>query len=383
MKTPPAPHVLQLIDGLNVGGAEVLLRDLTRGLRARGYRVSVGYSTPGPLAAEIAAAGIPLTRLPRLGRVDPLLLLGMLRLMRHDPPQVVHTHLFKSDFHGRLAARLSRVPVVVSTLHNSDAWARQPLLGRLYGLTARLADCNIAVAEEVRQYHLQHSHIPAEKVITIENGVDVGRFEVPAAAGLAVRQELGILPETPILGIIGRLAPQKDHATFLNAAALILHQLPTACFLVVGDGPLRADLHAQAQALGLEHALIFTGLRSDIPAILNALDLLVFSSRWEGLPVTLLEGMAAARPVVGSAVDGILGVVIPGVTAQIVPPGEPQALAQACLELFRDPERMRRMGAAGKQRVQERYSLEAMIDRTCQVYESWLARRSKGEQRNA
>ncbi len=371
-------HVLQMIDGLNVGGAEMLLRELAPGLQRRGYRVSVAYSTPGPLVADLQSLGLPLTRLPRLARVDPLLLGRMLRLMRQDPPHIVHTHLFKSDFHGRPAARLAGVPVVISTLHNSDPWARQPVLGALYAANARLADRLIAVSNEVREYYLEHTHLSPEQVITIDNGVDTRRFVGREAAGQQVRLELGLNPQAVVYGVIGRLKPQKDHANFLQAAAVIYRQLPQARFLVIGDGPLREELEAQTRQLGLEEAVIFTGLRSDIPALLAAMDVLVFSSRWEGLPVTLLEGMAAARPVAATAVDGIRTVSLPGETALLVPPADPQALAQACLRLGNDPQLARRMGQAGRARVVEHYSIDAMIDRITHEYSSLLQARGLG-----
>jgi glycosyltransferase involved in cell wall biosynthesis len=372
-------HVLHLIDGLNMGGAEVLLRDLTGGLVQRGYHVSVGYSTPGPLVDELAANNLRLTRLPRFARIDPSLLFGMLRLMRSDPPQVVHTHLFKSDFHGRLAARMAGVPVVVSTLHNADVWARRWPLGALYGATARFADKLIAVSDEVRQYHIDKTGIPAGKVAVVENGVDVRRFEGMQAAGQKIRAEFGISSESVVFGIIGRLKPQKDHITFLKAAAEVLHQIPSARFLVVGDGPLRAELKKLADELGLFPALVFTGLRSDIPAILAALDVLVFSSKWEGLPVTLLEGMAASKPVVATAVDGINGVALPDATALLVPPDNFPALAGACLRLAGDPALRSRLGHSGFERVSARYSLDAMIDQTAGLYNSLLRARGLGE----
>jgi glycosyltransferase involved in cell wall biosynthesis len=371
-------HVLQIIDGLNVGGAEMLMRELAPGLLKRGFRVSVAYSTPGPIAADLQAMGIPLTRLPRLARVDPILLLRMARLMRQDRPHIVHTHLFKSDFHGRPAARLAGVPVVVSTLHNSDPWARKLLLGSLYASTARLADRLIAVSDEVRDYYLAHTHLQPEKVVTIDNGVDIRRFSGQEAAGLAVRAEFGLKPEALLFGIIGRMKPQKDHLTFLRAAAEVYSQLPGSRFLVIGDGPLRSELEAETQRLGLEKVVIFTGLRSDIPALLAAMDVLVFSSRWEGLPVTLLEGMAAARPLAATAVDGIRTVAIQDVTALLVPPGDPEALAFACLRLGHDPALARRMGQAGRERVTAHYSIEAMIDRTANLYTSLLQRRGLG-----
>jgi len=354
-------HVLQIIDGLNVGGAEVLLRDLVRGLSGDRYRVSVCYSTPGPMVPEIEALGVPMTRLPRLARVDPLLLLRMCQTIRKDPPQVVHTHLFKSDFHGRLAARMCGVPVVISTLHNSDAWAKNALFGKLYGATSRFADRLIAVSEEVREFAIAHTDVESERVTTIPNGVPLQKFSDQEEAGMGLRRELGIAGDAPLIGIVGRLMPQKDHETFLQAAVQIHKALPQARFLIVGDGPLRDDLTARSAALGLEGPVLFCGLRKDIPAIMAAIDLLVFSSRWEGLPVTLLEGMAAARAVVSTAVGGVPGVMIDGQTGVLVPPGDPAALAQACVQVLANPDLRSKMGRAGRARVEAHYSIEAMV----------------------
>ena len=362
-------RILQVIDGMNVGGAEVLLVDLVRRLREAGHRVQVAYSSPGPMAARLAEMNVPLTRLPRFARVDPILLLRLMRLMRREKPDIVHTHLFKSDLHGRLAARWTGAPVVISTAHNNDSWAKRTPLGWLYGRTARLADRIIAVSEEVREYQIKYTFVPPEKIVTIDNGVDLRRFEGQDAAGRAVRAELGIDPDAPLVGIIGRLTEQKDHATFLQAAAQIRVAAPETRFLIVGDGPLRAELVEQARALKLDEAVIFTGLRSDIPALMAALDVLVFSSRWEGLPVTLLEGMAAARPIVSTAVGGVPGVVGDGDSALLVPAGISSVLADAVVRVLRDPALARKLSAAARERVREKYSLDSMLNQTLALYE--------------
>jgi len=374
-----AAHVLHLIDSLKIGGAEILLRELSVGLVRRGFRVSIGYSTSGPLVQELTALGLPLTRLARLMRIDPILFCGMISLIRRESPQIVHTHLFKSDFHGRLAARIAGVPVVVSTLHSIDRWAQGRSLGRLYGWTARFADRVITVSEDVRRFHATYTGIAEEKLVTIENGVDIQRFAELESAGRVVRKELDIDNAALVFGVVGRLTPPKDHSTFLKAAALILQKAPQARFLLVGEGPLRKDLELQAQEIGLGNALIFTGLRKDIPAVLAAVDVLVFSSLWEGLPVALLEGMAAARPVVATAVGGIPEVVLPDKSAILVPPGDADALAQACLRLASDSATRHSMGQAGLERVVARYSIDAMIDRTAALYAKLLQERGLGQ----
>lgn len=362
-------RILQVIDGMNIGGAEVLLVDLVRRLREMGHDVQVAYSTHGPMAARLEAMNVPLTRLPRFARVDPILLLRLMRLMRREKPDLVHTHLFKSDLHGRLAARWTGVPVVVSTAHNNDSWAKRAPLGWLYGRTARLADRIIAVSEEVREYQMKYTFVPSEKIVTIDNGVDMRRFEGQDAAGRAVRAEFGIDPDAPLVGIVGRLTEQKDHETFLWAATRIQAELPSARFLVVGDGPLRAELIEHARLLKLDDAVIFAGLRNDIPAVLAALDALVFSSRWEGLPVTLLEGMAAGKPIISTAVGGVPGVVADGDSTLLVPVGISSLLADAVVRVLRDPALARKLSEAARARVREKYSLDSMLDRTLALYE--------------
>lgn len=367
-------HVLQLIDGLNIGGAEILLRDLSFGLVQRGFRVSIGYSTPGPLARDLSDLGLPLTRLPRLMRVDPILFGGMIRLMRKDLPQIVHTHLFKSDFHGRPAARIAGVPVVVSTLHSIDRWAQKPPLGNIYGWTSHFADRIIAISDDVKNFHVANTAVDESKFVTIENGVDVRRFAMQKTISQNIRKEFNLDNSATVFGIIGRLTPPKDHRVFLQAAALILQSIPRARFLVVGDGPLRNDLESYANELGIQNSVIFTGMRRDVPSVLAALDVLVISSLWEGIPVTLLEGMASALPVVATKVGSIPDVVTDE-TAILVPPSDPAAIAQACLKLANNQEFRFSMGHAGRKHVTANYSIDTMIDRTASLYAELLQKR--------
>jgi glycosyltransferase involved in cell wall biosynthesis len=365
----PNLRILQLIDGMNIGGAEVLLRDLVRHLKVNGYEVSVGYSSPGPMLEQVQALNIPVTQLPRRARIDPSLFWGMVKLIQREKPDIVHTHLFKSDLHGRLAARWCRVPVVITTTHNNDTWARRQPLGWIYGFSNGLADRVIAVSEEVRDYQMRHTRTPREKFVVIDNGVDVSRFTGQEQAGQDVRAQLGISPGVPVVGILGRLSPQKDHDTFFKAARIILDVLPEARFLVVGDGALRETLEAQVAELGLKNAVIFAGIRSDVPSILAAFNLMVFSSLWEGLPVSLLEGMAAGLPIVSTDVGGVAGVARNGESALLVPPGAASILAQACLTLLYDPEMMKRFGSTGQAIVRENYSIDTMLKRTVALYE--------------
>ena len=364
-------RVLYLIDSLRRGGAELLLLDVTRVLRKQGLDIHVGYSTPGPLKAEFRALGVPLYPLPRASRVDGLLFLRMLSLTRRLRPDVVHTHLFKSNFHGRAAARLAGAPVVVSTLHSADPWAANPLAGRLYGLTACFADRLIAVSETVRAYHLVHTGVPAAKVVTIVNGVALERFDNIQGYRERVRAGMDIPAAAPLLGVIGRLVADKGQADFLRGAARLRAQVPEARFLIVGSGPQKEALRALANDLGLGDVVFFGGFRQDIPAVLAALDVLVIPSLREGLPLTLLEAMAAGTPVVATDAGGMAEVLAKG-GGLVVPPGDVDALVEACLRLLASPELRARMGAAGRAIVARQYSLTRMVERLMTLYRELL-----------
>ena len=365
-------HVLQIIDSMSLGGAEVLLRDITHALLANKHRVSVCYNTDGPIAKEIKALGVPITRLPRFGRVDLFLLWRIFSKIKQLKPDLVHTHLFKSDFHGRLAARLAGTPVVVSTLHNCHNWAKNPILGNIYGANARLADHIIAVSDEVRDYAIQYSHIDPKKITTITNAIPLARFEHNRSAGALIRQEFNIPLDSPVIGIIARLTKQKDHDNFLHAAQKILQVAPEAYFLIVGDGALSTSLKSLAVSLGIQNSTIFCGNRQDIPAVMAALDILVFSSRWEGLPVVLLEGLASSLPVVATHVGGVPGVIENGVTGLLVPPADSDALASSCISLVNDGALRERIGKAGYDHVQANYGMDGMVNKTISLYQSLL-----------
>jgi len=261
---------------------------------------------------------------------------------------------------------------VVSTSHNNDVWAKRFPLGHLYGFTAKLTDRVIAVSDEVREYQIRYTGISPEKIIVIENGVDVKRFANQENAGLAIRDELQIHSGMPVVGIIGRLQPQKDHSNFLTAAVQIRKKLPEARFLIVGDGPLREELMAQAQTLGLGSAVIFCGVRQDIPAVLAALNVLVISSKWEGLPVTLLEGLAARCPIVSTAVGGVPNVVMDGESALLVPSEDSSALAIAVLKILQSPSLAKSLVEAGFVKVNNQFSLDAMVAKILNLYRELL-----------
>ena len=367
-----ARRILYVIDSLAIGGAEMLLVDLVDAALQRGWRPHVAFFTPGPLEEALAARGVATTRVSRRGLRDPRAALRLLALMRRERPAVVHTHLTKSDLAGQAAARLAGVPCRVLTVHNVNPWRRRRALSLGYRLLTAGAHRRIAVSGEVAAATEASGSAPAGSLRVVENGVDMRRFDPDRAAPLAL-EPFGVPPGAPVVAVVGRLAPQKDHETFLRAVAALVPRLAPAArdarFLVVGAGPRREALEALARELGLgPDRVAFAGVVRDMPGLLAAVDVVAFSSAWEGLPVTLLEAMAMRRCVVSTAVGGIPGAAADGRDALLVAPGDPEALARALGRALGDPALRARLGAAARRAVAARFGGDAMLERTFALY---------------
>jgi len=271
---------------------------------------------------------------------------------------------------GRLAAWMCGVPAI-TTEHNIDSWKS----GRRLAVDRRLLPITgafVAVSDAVRADLLCLGVGRPEQVLVVPLGLDVDPFLRCEEARGELRAELGV-GDAPLVGIVARLVPIKRHEDFLSAAAVVASRLPQCRFLVVGGGELRRTLEGRARALGLDGRVRFLGWRGDLPRIYADLDLVVLTSGNEGLPVSLIEAMAAARAVVATRVGGVPDLVEDGVTGLLVPPGEPPALAEAIATLLADPELRRVMGEAGRKRVHPAYSVERLVRDIDRLYSDLVA----------
>jgi glycosyltransferase involved in cell wall biosynthesis len=297
--------------------------------------------------------------------VAPSAIVRLATTLRPLTPDIVQSHGARSNFYSRLAVAPLRRARHISTVHNSlRAYPVSAPRRRLYRamdrLTLPLTARVLCVAEALSgDYRGRTTVIP--------NGVELRELDAARGKGQAVRAELG-LGGSPVVGFVGRLTPQKDPATFLRAVGAIRREWPAARGLVVGEGPLRADLERERDRLGLGERCALVGARSDVPAVLDAIDVFVLSSVSEGFPFVVLEAMAMARPVVATAVDGVTEIVEDGVSGVLVAPGNPASIAAETLDLLRRPDRARALGAAARARVAERFSVEAMVQRTQRLY---------------
>jgi glycosyltransferase involved in cell wall biosynthesis len=227
---------------------------------------------------------------------------------------------------------------------------------------------------------------PAEKVRVIPNGVDVQRFRPNDEARAAIRREFGLPPDAPVVGIVAALRPEKNHELFLNAAAAVLARRPEARFLLVGDGPRRGDLERQAAEGKLQNAVRFAGSRSDVPALLAAMDVFALTSHNEANPVSILEAMAVGLPVVATHVGSVAESVADRQTGYLVAPGAVDETAARWLDLIEDQPRRRTMGDAGRCRIVERWSLDVMVegyqDLITEIYQRKTHRAAANERRD-
>lgn len=373
--------ILHLITELSTGGAQKALACLLRHLDRGRFIPAVAclYNGDKIVAQQIRALGVPVTDLGMTAKWRCDALWRLYRLLRRERPTILHTWMFHANLSGRVLGRLAGVPIVISSRRNINIGG--PWRDLLNRCTAWLDDAVIAVCESAREAEIKRASAAPDKVVTIYNGVDAGRFAtVNLRAAAQVRHFFGIAAEAPLLGAMGRLHPQKGFSDLLAALVQVREAIPSVRLLLVGDGGLRDSLETQAREMGLSGLVTFAGMRTDVPEILSALDVFVLPSLWEGMPNVLLEAMAAGLPVVATAVGGTPEVVVDGVTGLLVPPRDPAALAQAIATVLRDADVRRRMGEAGRERVERCFSLEEMVRRTEDLYEE-LIREKIGSER--
>jgi glycosyltransferase involved in cell wall biosynthesis len=390
-------RVLQVITRLIVGGAQetvMLVADMLDPARFDAGVISGPQTGPeGSLIEDVRARGIPLTIEPALVReIDPakdlLALVRLTRFIQSGRYDIVHTNSSKAGILGRWAAWLAGhagipAPVIVHTVHG---WAhndrQHPLARRVYilleQLTQHVTQRLIVVSPRNTEKGLADGIATPEKYVTIRSGIELDRFRQPSRPREAVRAELGIPPDAAVVGTVTRLSPQKAPLDFVAAAAQVATRRPDAHFVIVGDGPLRAEVEARIADAGLGHRVHLTGLRRDVPDLLHSFDVFALTSLWEGLPRVLPQAMAAGLAIVATAVDGNAEAVEDGVNGLLTPPGDAEALADALLRLLDDPALAAQMGAAGWERAEE-FGARKMVGDIAALYETLLANGSPSD----
>lgn len=376
-----ALRLTYIVSGLNVGGAEMMLyKLLSRIDRTRFEPQVLSMSTTGPMGQKIASLGVKVTPLDFRPGKPNLFRIGLLAArLRRERPDILQTWMYHADLIGGLAARMATGPHVVwgirsstldpRTVKRTTIWTAKACARLSRTIPTRIVCCS----EVAREVHVRLGYA-AEKMVVIPNGFDLSVFRPDPLARAEVRRELGIPSEAPLIGLVGRLDPQKDHATFFRAAGLLLSHHPDVHFLLCGDGITwdSPNLLQWIEEAGLGDRCRLLGRRQDVPRLTAALDIAVLSSAYgDAFPNVVGEAMACGVPCVVTDVGDSAAIV--GETGRVVPPRNPERLAEAMAELIEmRPQDRCSLGGAARKRVEECYSLTSCVTRYEKLYEEMM-----------
>ena len=358
---------------LPVGGAEILRKTVVKELLKKNVQFRICLITGGgKIAAELNSNDIAVDILGRNNSIyNPFTTFSLALYFRRNKPDIVHSSQFNSNFHARIAAWIARVPVVVCEEHGLYFWKHwwHRIIDRQL---VHWCDKVIAVSEAVKKFNIENIGIPAEKIQVLPNCIDADRFQPKNIADASsIRSEFGLKESDFVFGHIGTMRREKSHDILLNAFSDVRKKYPCK-LLLVGDGPLHAEIMALSKKLGIADDVIFSGIRDYVPAILNTLDVFVFPSRNEALGIALLEAMYAGLPVIGSNVGGIPEVIIDRDTGLLVPIEDIGALCEAMIELYENYALRKKLGAAAQHYVARNHDPAVYVDRMLAMYDKLL-----------
>jgi glycosyltransferase involved in cell wall biosynthesis len=366
---------------MNIGGPSHHVAILNHGLNARGYETLLVVGIPdedeGSMLDLAVKKNLQVVVLPQLSRnvsfiKDLWCVYSLVRLFRREKPLIVHTHLSKAGFVGRIAATLAGVPIVVHTYHNftfRDYF--RPWLSRLFLFLdvccGKITDCIVAISERQKLDLLRFRIANEKKITVIRLGLELNKFLDCQSKTHDV--DLSLPRDVLLVGVVGRLVPVKNLHMFLRAAASLRRVRQDIEFVIVGTGYLRLELEKYARSLGIGDVVHLTGGISDVAPIYSRLAVLVVSSDSEGTPVSLIEAMASGCPVVSTAVGGVPDVIKNGQTGRLVARGDSTALANAILAVFDEPERSRQMARSATAFVVQNFGADRLTEDMDKLYE--------------
>lgn len=368
--------ILHLISSRGLYGAERVVLDLCKSLKRYGCESIIGvirnsHNPHVEVADEARKNSIDAVIFPCEGQLDVKLIFRIRKYASENQINLMHCHGYKSNFYGLLAGK-KWIPIV-TTNHNwlTSHWKLRAYR-RFDSLLIRYFTRIIAVSDGVRKEMLRYG-VPKEKIRVIDNGIDLTRFG-DTRSPEAIREEFGIKKGVTVIGTVGNLGAEKGHVYLLQAAKGIVHSVGTVKFVFVGDGPMRVYLEHEALALGIRDNVIFTGFRTDVPTLLSAMDIFVLPSVIEGLPMVLLEAMAAQKAVVATRVGAIPKVVNNG-NGILVEPRDAAGLQNAILSLLTSEEKRQKFASAGHDTVRKGFSSERMSSEYIHLYSELLGDR--------
>ncbi len=368
-----APRLLHVVDGLDTGGLERFVCDLALSQHAAGQSVAVfSLNRTDGFRAELEAGGVEVIQGDKRGGFDRALILRLRVLVRERGIELVHTHNFVPNYYAALAVVGLRC-ALVNTCHNMGTRLAQRRLRWLFRLsllrTARIA----TVGEAARAHLVGAGLLPAARTLALDNGIPVQRFARGERARAAARDVLGVAVDAPVLGCVGRLVALKNHALLIGLLPALRARFAGLQLVLIGDGPLRAELEEQVRTLGLGDCVHFAGDRSNVAQLLCAFDVFVQPSRTEGLSIALLEASAAGCAIVASRVGGNPEIVAEGERGRLFESEDAAGLQAVLAELLADAAQRRRLGDAARAWAEREVGIERARERYAALYAQALS----------
>ncbi|MEW6003491.1 MAG: glycosyltransferase [Nitrospirota bacterium] len=365
----PIP-ILYLNYSMEVGGIETLIYEFVFRLDGNRFLPSVCvFREGGSLEKKLKSKGVQVYCIEKKEGIDFLLISRLRRLLQEKDIKILHTHNYSAWLYGVLAAKGIKDLRHIHTEHSNVDKKRRAWTERVL---SRFTDSIVCVSEDVKQSMIKNQKISPERITVIYNGVDTDRFCPDLEKRKAFRKKIGIKQDAPVVGIVARLTPVKDHSTLLKAFSELSKANKDAVLLIVGDGELRNKLEHETEELGLRDRVLFLGERRDTPELLNAMDIFVLSSLSEGHNVSLLEAMATGIPTVVTSVGGNQEVILDRVTGYLVPPGDSRILADRMKYLLKEKDLIIKMGKKARSRVVDKFSIEGMMEEYKTLYSAFI-----------
>lgn len=363
------PRTLHIELGRHRLGGTMQVFYLTRALTQAAEPCLLVTPTGSPLHKLAQGADVPCADIPYAGDIDVVSLFRLINIMRRFKPDIVHIHSRRgADIWGALAARIVGNCRVILARRVDDPLAPGPLNRWRYG---SLCDRVVAVSQGIVRA-LIAGGVPGDKIRQVYSAIEADKYQSNVAPE-AIRRELGLQVEGPVLGVIAQLIPRKGHRFLIEALPAIRNQHPNCQLLFLGIGESENELRDQVAHLGLQGHVVFAGYRDDVGRVLRAMTLLIHPATMEGFANVAMQAMAAEVPVVTSDVGGMPESVVHGETGLVVTPDSPDSLAKAITELLADPARRATMGQAGRVRVEQTFTVDAMVNGTREIYRELLA----------
>jgi glycosyltransferase involved in cell wall biosynthesis len=367
-------NILHLSETSEPGGSEIVLAYIAKNLNPEEYHSHVCLLEQGWLSRRIQELGIDLSIIENRRSYDPVFLAKMVSLIKREKIHLVHAHDFMMNVYGAVAAKIASVPMI-ATIHGKGYFTLKKSRILAYRLAVSLCSRMTAVSEDLKEYLRKELKLAGtKKIMILYNGIDLDRFTVKNS-GSNMRADLGISPDAPVAGTVGSLFEVKGIPYLLRAVKKVVSYFPDFKLLIAGEGNQEPFLKQETAALGLKDNVIFLGLRDDIPAVLNIIDVYVCSSLSEGLSIAILEAMAMEKPVVATKVGGNPELIVPGENGYLIPSEDPEPIAEKIIVLLKDKSLREKMGKAGRKMVEEKFSLKAMIDNYQNLYRKLLNER--------